>query len=220
MEPQRNAENGPPVSYGENTDKALSLIHKRVGVDSGDVTMSPSEVEERVEKYFYRQAGILIIPRGNSERDGVNIGVRDAVIKDTIDQSTKSPTFKESLTYLNKLSVLTPAKTPVELKYDPFTGEIADFKGRGAKGDRDAMWTVGVSGRQITVEFGEGGQISKLSFEHQELQKNGPTRDQIMVLAKIANHNKSHWKEGLDLYQPGTITGTQAFWATFAETVS
>ena len=217
MEPQRNAEAGPSVSYGRNTDEALVLIDKRIGVDSGKVTLSPSGVREIIDKFFYRQAGVLIIPRGNSERDGVNIGLRDAVIKDAIDQSTKSPTFKESLNYLNKLSMLMPQKTPVELKYDPSTGEIADFKSRGARGDRDAMWTEGVSGKSITVEFGDGGQVSKLSFEHQELQKTGPSREQIMVLAKIASHNKSHWKEGLDLYRPGSITGTEAFWITFAK---
>lgn len=217
MEPQRNAETGPPVSYGENTDKALALVDKRIGIDSNNKTMAPFRVREIMDKYFFHQAGVLIIPRGNSERDGVNIGLRAAVIKDAIDQSTKSPTFRESLNYLDKLSKLMPQKTPVELKYDPINGEIADFKSRGARGDRDAMWTQGVSGRSITVEFGEGGQISRLSFEHQELQNEGPTREQIQILTKIASHNKSHWKKGLDSYRPGSITGTEAFWITFAK---
>jgi hypothetical protein len=202
------------IRFGTKTDKALALVKDRIGLNSGDnITLSPYDVEERVEDFFANRKSILNVPRGNSERDKVNIGLREAVIEDVITRTASSPTFKESLNFLDGTSKGKPVGSTVEITFNPFDGRLADFS---KSKDMDSEWVNTVSGQKVKVTFGEGGQISQVHFEGQEGQA-GLLKSQMMLMTEIGKHNKSHWNERIPKYEPLPLKGMDMFWTKFKE---
>ncbi|HLD92403.1 MAG TPA: hypothetical protein VI795_03340 [Patescibacteria group bacterium] len=185
---------------GDRTIKVLNSVGREGLMSLGKRIPLTSDGEgpslnKLVDEYWNYNHGVLLIPSGRHN----GLFLRNAVIEDTIEVA-KNNKFQNSLKCLESF-----AKRPitVELSYDPINGEVYD----ASKIDDsmpDRSWALAVNPRTVNVSFSKDRQISEVVFEIDD-DRNvsaGLTKEQIMVMTSIAQHNKNHWRRNSNLLTP------------------
>lgn len=220
-----------------NTRKALERI-PRYGLYSAKKRLNVNQVEARIAMFQNQKEGIAAVPSGSRDK----VFVRNAVILDLI-EGTEKLKMQATLKYLAETAGSNRGKL-VPLHYDPLTGQITDYRLRGKDQllasvgiqtitARETRWAQDVNKRNMEVVFAKDGQISEVTFEIEDAREpkmileSGLTKEQIMVMAGVAKHNKNNWDgKGIiqmplpeakrDMVRLGQLAGADNFWNVFA----
>jgi hypothetical protein len=200
----------PPTGYGVETDAALALVWKKKGLRDINMVLTPSSVLEKVNNFFHNETGILTVPEGTYEKDREYPMLQRSIANDVITQSI-SKISEGGIKYLDEVygKENVGFNTRILVEYNPFSGEISDFARKSLdstnkRAEKElAKWVAGRSGKDFIIMFGNGGQISSLSFDVHEHQKmsghdftsNGLTLEHLKIMTVIAKYNYDHYQE-------------------------
>lgn len=169
-------------TFGPRTSKAMDKLDSKGGVFSADKRLSTGWVSQAINEFNLMNRGMLFVPGGNYEPDGDQINLREAVIKDTIEQAQMDKMSKSRAVLLEKSS---GGQNGVSVSFDRETGEIYQDP---TQGDALATLFYDNGGMVKSVDFDLGGGMGDIYFYDQVVT--GLKKDQIKFLAAVGTHNK------------------------------